>query len=63
MGLVKSIGDLGQARDRGRRFVAYGHGVVTSIADIFLLAKLPDDVKQNIEDAGARYIPYVPRLL
>ena len=21
--------------------------------------QLPDDVKQNIEDAGARYIPYV----
>ena len=31
-------------------------------SDNFCLLQLPDDVKQNIEDAGARYIPYVPRL-
>ena len=40
MGLVKSMGDPGlwrQARDRGRRLVAYGYGIVTSIADIFCL--------------------------
>ena len=37
MGLVKSIGDLGPARDRGRRLVVYGQGVVKSIADIFCL--------------------------
>ena len=29
---------------------------------VLLLLQLPDDVKQNIEDAGARYIPYVAKL-
>ena len=36
--------------------------MVTSNADDVCSLQLPDDVKQNIEDAGARYIPYVAKL-
>ena len=35
--------------------------MVTVTADDSYLLQLPDDVKQNIEDAGARYVPYVYR--
>ena len=36
--------------------------MTTSNSDNLHVLQLPDDVKQNIEDAGARYIPYVSRL-
>ena len=39
-----------------------GQQMISSVTDHFYMLQLPDDVKQNIEDAGARYIPYVLRL-
>ena len=58
----KRRGIEGQAGCRGRKLIAQGSKMNTGNADILCLLQLPDDVKQNIEDAGARYIPYVLRL-
>lgn len=52
-----------QAGSRGWKIKAQVQELVTSSTDAFCLLQLPDDVKQNIEDAGARYIPYVLRPL
>ena len=41
--------------------IARGQEMATITADDSYLLQLPDDVKQNIEDAGARYVPYVSR--
>lgn len=52
----------GEGQRRGSGFIAEECENITSNADHCCLLQLPDDVKQNIEDAGARYIPYVTRL-
>lgn len=58
----KCRGIEGQAGGRGRKLIAQASKMDTGDADILCFLQLPDDVKQNIEDAGARYIPYVQRL-
>lgn len=49
-------------RGEAASLIAEGYEMITSNVDHCCLLQLPDDVKQSIEDAGARYIPYVLRL-
>lgn len=48
--------------ETGRKLIAHSPHMNTGNANVLCLLQLPDDVKQNIEDAGARYIPYALRL-
>ena len=64
MNSVEILGFFGQIKHkgRGRQHIFRCLESITIGTDSCCSPKLPDDVKQNIEDAGARYIPYVTNL-